>query len=154
MRPGDLNALVLNAVGPVRELTVETHVAIHLDLAPDLPQIPLDAVQMRQVFLNIFHNALHAMPTGGDLRIKTAVEDPCIMIEITDTGTGIAPEHLGRIFHPFFTTKTYGTGLGLAISQRIVDDHRGKITVQSRLDEGTTVVVCLPICKNSLYDSS
>src|SRR5207249_4877803 len=107
--------------------------------------------QLRQVFLNLMLNACDAMPDGGTLRINTELlpatpDQPAeIAIRVADTGVGIAPEHLPRLFEPFYTTKPQGTGLGLAISAHIVTQHGGQITVDSEVGAGTTFTTTLPV---------
>jgi two-component system, NtrC family, sensor kinase len=116
--------------------------------ARNLPEILLDPNQIEQVFMNIVLNAGQAMASGGTLSIETGVdgEQRRIFIHIRDTGSGIAEENLGKIFDPFFTTKgTKGTGLGLAVSYGIVENHGGQLEVDSRLGEGTTFTVLLPL---------
>lgn len=112
-----------------------------------LPPLSLDPSLLHQALLNILVNARQAMPQGGRLilesRIGTDRERP-IEVRIADTGTGIAPEHLDRIFQPFFTTKTQGTGLGLAIAAQVVEQHGGRITVASTVGVGSTFTISLP----------
>lgn len=117
--------------------------------APDI-QIQIDKNQMRQVFLNLFFNAIHAMKEGGTLTVETReLPDDNLEISVSDTGAGIPPENLPHIFDPFFTTKSSeeGTGLGLAIAYRIVQSHGGEINVTSVPGEGTTFSVILPLAK-------
>ncbi len=104
-----------------------------------------DSGQLRQVFLNLFFNALQAMPNGGSLCISAKNRDESVEIAIQDTGTGMSQDIIDRMFNPFFTTKENGTGLGLAIVHRIVKDHQGEILIKSRQDQGTQVVLTLPI---------
>ena len=117
-------------------------------LDADVPLIPADANQLQQVFLNILLNARDAMPEGGDLSLRTNYDREAaeIIVEISDSGAGIAPEHAPHIFDPFFTTKPAGagTGLGLAVSYRIVTAHGGRIEVGPNNGRGTTVRVRLP----------
>jgi len=102
--------------------------------------------RLQQVFINIILNALDAMPGGGKLSIETSHKENLALIRISDTGTGIKPEHLPRIFDPFFTTKGIGkgTGLGLSISFAIVKEHEGQILVDSAVGKGTTFTIILP----------
>ncbi len=100
--------------------------------------------RLEQLFLNLFRNALQAMPYGGKLRVSAQNARLGIEIRIADTGTGIEEKNLERIFEPFFTTKARGTGLGLAISRKIVEDHGGRITVDSRPGEGTSFRITFP----------
>lgn len=104
----------------------------------------IDPERMLQVFLNLIINATHAMNSGGALKILSKVDDDSVLVDIADTGCGIPPENLEQIFDPFFTTKETGTGLGLAIAKRILTEHQGDITVDSKQNEGTTFTIRLP----------
>jgi len=123
------------------------NIVIRKNYGRDLPQISADPNQIRQVFMNLFINAGHAMPQGGDLEIYTyrSADRKYICAGLKDHGVGISEENLARIFDPFFTTKSEGTGLGLSISYGIVESNGGKIEVQSRAGEGTTFIVLLPV---------
>jgi signal transduction histidine kinase len=133
---------------------------------PNAPMIVADRQQLRQVFLNLFTNASDAMPEGGTLTVRvkaiadnglpiaesqSEIQDPKskIVIEIADTGTGIAPEDLGKVLEPFYTTKPEGkgTGLGLPICKRIVQEHGGTLEILSEgvPGKGTTVRLTLPL---------
>ena len=111
----------------------------------------IDRNQMKQVFLNLFHNALQAMPSGGELKLQTreAIRDgrAWVIASVRDSGEGILPEHKERLFEPFFTTKSNqgGTGLGLSVTYGIVTDHGGRIEVESQPGKGSTFTVWLPI---------
>jgi PAS domain S-box-containing protein len=122
----------------VAGVTVRTH------LQPDLPPIPADAQQIRQVFVNLLRNALEAMPKGGEIRLRTRLQGDHAAVLLQDTGTGIRQEDLSEIFNPFFTTKERGTGLGLAMSLEIISGHGGTITPCSGPGEGTTFEILLP----------
>lgn len=113
----------------------------------DLPKICADPAQIQQVLLNLFINACHAMPNGGNLYLSTGMttEGDYAYVEIRDTGCGIPEDILSRIFDPFFTTKSDGTGLGLSISYGIVENNGGKLEVKSKVNEGTTFTLMLPI---------
>jgi two-component system sensor histidine kinase HydH len=119
-----------------------------------LPRIHCDDRQMKQVFYNLFQNAIQAMPNGGTLTIRTfPVERPdglYAAAAVADTGAGIPMEVLHNIFNPFFSTKDYGTGLGLAIAQRIVSRHYGQIEVNNEIGKGVTFIVSLPVAKYCL----
>jgi signal transduction histidine kinase len=121
---------------------------ITTDFDAGLPQIPADADQLQQVFLNLLLNARDAMPEGGELRVRSFFDETAAeaVVEVSDDGHGIAPEVLPRVFDPFFTTKGVGrgTGLGLAVCYGIVTAHGGRITVESDAGHGTTVRVALP----------
>ncbi|HWI55508.1 MAG TPA: ATP-binding protein [Desulfobacteria bacterium] len=121
-------------------------ILVEMKFAPNLPEVYMDPDQLKQVFLNLIQNAIEAMPTGGKLSINAKQSYGFIVVEIKDTGTGIPPESLDKIFHPFYTTKesTKGTGLGLSISSRIVQSFGGTLKVKSKLGSGTVFTVRLP----------
>lgn len=147
----NINALLRETLELVTTHLRHNHVAVHAHLANDLPAITAHADQLRQVFLNVILNACDAMPNGGELTVKSSLitarpESPAALaIAISDTGVGIAPEHLPHLFEPFYTTKPHGTGLGLAISAHIVTQHGGRILVDSQSGEGTTFTILLPL---------
>jgi two-component system, NtrC family, nitrogen regulation sensor histidine kinase GlnL len=120
---------------------------------PQLPKIKVDKNQLYQVFLNLFLNAIQAMPDGGELKIEVSpvISSPpdrtkqnFIKIVVSDTGTGIPPNIVRKIFDPFFTTKPRGIGLGLSITYQIIKKHGGTIKVESQLERGTSIVINLP----------
>lgn len=115
--------------------------------AEDMPKIEAYGGQLNQVFMNILDNAQDAMGESGTLTINTFKEDENIKIEFIDTGSGIPQENLNKIFDPFFTTKAVGkgTGLGMSISYRVINDHNGKIEVESEVGKGTKFTITLPI---------
>ncbi|MFZ2223357.1 MAG: ATP-binding protein [Candidatus Deferrimicrobium sp.] len=113
----------------------------------DLPPTQADPTQLQQVFLNLFLNALHAMPRGGELGVRTRLEEDgkSIRIEVSDTGNGIREDLINKVFQPFFTTKPKGTGLGLAISRQMIEQHDGTITVANRPGGGALFTILLPV---------
>lgn len=110
-----------------------------------VPPVSADPVLLRRVIENLVLNAIDAMPTGGRLIFRTAMDDRFAIFELSDTGQGLTPEECDRIFTPYYTTKQHGTGLGLAIAQSVVSDHHGRITVSSRKQHGTTFHVEIPL---------
>jgi len=123
-------------------------VEIELNLDPQLPRIQADEAQIQAVISNLMTNAADAMPEGGKLIIRTRrAKDDQIIFEVEDEGEGITTEDQARLFTPFFTTKPLGkgVGLGLSIVYGIIKMHRGQISVQSKLSEGTTFTVQLPV---------
>lgn len=122
-------------------------VHIRTDFAPELPPCLADSRQLKQVFLNLCKNALEAMPTGGTLTVAVhpSAEAREVVIEVRDTGGGIPPEDLERIWKPFYSTKASGKGLGLSLSRRVVEQHGGDIHVQSVYRGGTTFRIVLPL---------
>ncbi len=120
-------------------------ILVERELANDVPASLVDRAQLKQAFYNLIKNALQAMRAGGILRVRTEVADAHVVVSFIDTGHGISAEQIGRIFEPYYTTKTEGSGLGLMIVQRIVRDHGGTIDVESDVGHGTTVRIKLPI---------
>jgi two-component system, sporulation sensor kinase E len=110
-----------------------------------LPRTNVDKDQIKQAFVNIIRNAFQAMPDGGKLSISLSNSDQFVKVSFRDTGVGIKPENLGRIFEPYYSTKSEGNGLGLMIVQRIVQDHGGRLEVVSKQDEGTVFTIFLPL---------
>jgi two-component system sensor histidine kinase PilS (NtrC family) len=132
---------------------------IRCDLDPGI-MVRGDSQRLRQVFWNLLINACQAMPNGGDILISADLfsdrsdDRAWCEIMVADSGPGIAEEHVGKIFDPFFTTKAGGTGLGLAIVYRIVEDHEGTITVDSREGQGTTFTIRIPVIEAGSYATS
>lgn len=127
------------------------NITVELECAAEAPTVQADRQQFRQLFLNLLTNASDAMPQGGTLTVRVfpgrmATGAAAAVIEFADTGTGIAPTDLAKIWEPFFTTKPEGkgTGLGLAICRRIVEEHQGTINIESEPGQGTTVRITLP----------
>ena len=118
----------------------------------DIPQVLCYPQQLNQVFMNILVNAAHAIDGKGVISIRTCSRNDNVIVEISDTGSGISAEHLPRIFDPFFTTKPVGkgTGLGLAVAYAIIRKHNGEITVNSIVGAGTTFTICIPIDSGQL----
>lgn len=143
----DLNQAVRDALGLVRRQMEKAGVTIEECYAPDLPPLSLAVGRIQQVFLNLFTNALQAMPTGGVLTIRSRRVGSEVAVSVADTGVGIPEEHRFRIFEPFFTNKPVGTGtgLGLAVGLGIVQEHGGRIEVESQVGEGSTLTVWLPL---------
>ncbi|MBQ9430511.1 MAG: PAS domain-containing protein [Kiritimatiellae bacterium] len=119
-------------------------IAVSIDIPSSVPSVLLDRSQIKQVFFNLFKNALEAMPDGGNLKVVFGSTDGFVDISIIDNGQGIPTEELGRIFEPYHTTKTKGTGLGLMIVKRIIEDHGGEIEVASKPGAGTCFKIRLP----------
>lgn len=120
-------------------------IELMIDTDPNAPAILADEGQMRQVFMNLILNAGEAMPDGGILTFRTRREGEMLRVEISDTGCGISPENQRRLFQEFLTTKDRGYGLGLYIVNTIVKRHGGTIAVDSKVGEGTTSTILLPI---------
>ena len=111
----------------------------------DLPLIEVDRNQLKQAFYNVIKNAFQAMKSDGILRIRTDLDDSFVSISFADTGGGISPENMSKIFEPYFTTKASGSGLGLLIVRRIVREHGGEIDIVSDEGRGMTLSIRLPL---------
>lgn len=137
---------VLNLViGLVEGQFRHHHVHIEKQFHPRLPLIQADEKQLQEVFVNLLRNAFEAMPEGGIIAIRTVPRRDEIHIHVTDTGCGISENDLKQIFNPFFTTKENGTGLGLSVCYGIIKAHKGDLRYTSKLGEGTTATVILPV---------
>ncbi|HNS52270.1 MAG TPA: cache domain-containing protein [Anaerolineae bacterium] len=145
----DINALLHELVQETSRKETYQGVTIVQELDPGLPLIQADPLQLRQVFLNLMNNAAEAMPGQGQLTLRTrkGTLPEQITVEVEDTGVGISPENMKKLFTPFFTTKPIGkgTGLGLAIIYGIVKMHQGQITVRSEVGRGTTFSITLRV---------
>ncbi|MFZ5820201.1 MAG: GAF domain-containing protein [Chloroflexota bacterium] len=146
----DINQLVNDALSLTKHLIHTSGVQLDLRLGTNLPWVSVDRNQIKQVFLNLFHNALQAMPSGGSLKVESCFrerdERKWVVASVADTGGGIAVADKERIFEPFFTTRSGqgGTGLGLSVTYGIVSDHGGMIEVESELGQGACFTVWLP----------
>ena len=154
-RSTDLNQVVRDTLSLLEHQFKTAQILVELELADELPSIHGNPGKLQQVFLNLLLNAKDAMPGGGRLRITTLVNGHVEAV-ISDSGSGIAPEHLKRIYDPFFTTKNLpgdrrGTGLGLSVSYGIIQEHAGKIHVESAIGAGTTFHLEFPLLRNSVH---
>jgi signal transduction histidine kinase/NAD-dependent dihydropyrimidine dehydrogenase PreA subunit len=143
----DINELLDEVLGLVENQSLFHNIKTRRLFAQDLPSITADSTQLKQVFLNLILNAAQAMDGKGEITITTIGGKRKIKVKIKDTGPGIPPEIMDKLFSPFFTTKEKGTGLGLAISYGITERHGGRIDVISDLGKGSTFVVSLPVGK-------
>jgi two-component system sensor histidine kinase HydH len=149
----DLAGLVRSTLSTVERQARDRGITVNADLPPGLPAIDADLDRMTQVFLNLFLNAMAAMDREGILSVGVARQDGrTLRVSVSDTGTGIRKEDLGRVFDPYFTTKSSGTGLGLAIVHRIVEAHGGEIRLESEPGKGTTFTIFLPIDGKTVPD--
>jgi signal transduction histidine kinase len=117
---------------------------IHVDVRPEIYILPGDRDQVRQIIYNVAKNAVRAMTAGGTLTVIGREQADGYEIRFADTGRGMSPDELSRLFTPYSTAFDDGTGLGMAIVRRIVEDHGGTIDAESRPGEGTTVTISLP----------
>jgi PAS domain S-box-containing protein len=148
----DVGKEVINTLELIYHQLRKRQIMVAPEIDPTTPMIIADRQKLRQVFLNLLTNASDAMPNGGRLILRSAPAQmtrgqPGVVLEFTDTGAGIAAQHLDRVMEPFFSTKEEGkgTGLGLAICRRIIQEHKGTIQIISEVGKGTTVRIVLPI---------
>jgi PAS domain S-box-containing protein len=156
-RQTNLNQVIRDTLSLLEHQFKTAQIIVDLDLAEELPLIHGNPGKLQQVFLNLLLNAKEAMPGGGRLRVATLANGHVEAL-VNDSGSGIAPEHLKRIYDPFFTTKTTpkpgdrrGTGLGLSVSYGIIQEHAGKIHVESAVGAGTTFHLEFPLLRNSVH---
>jgi signal transduction histidine kinase len=162
-RDTNLNQVIRDTLSLLEHQFKTAQIIVDLELAEELPSINGNTGKLQQVFLNLLLNAKEAMPGGGRLRVATKFhapggQDSYVAALVSDSGSGIAPEHLKRIYDPFFTTKTVvrpgdrrGTGLGLSVSYGIIQEHAGKIHVESAVGAGTTFHLEFPLLRNSVH---
>ncbi len=142
---GRVEEVLQDSLFLVRKQCQRQSVKLIEEVDSNLPDLLMDADRLKQVLLNLLNNALDAMPDGGELKVIVEASDADMLIRLVDNGVGIPSEKVPLVFEPFFTSKGQGTGLGLAISYNIISDRGGEIQISSKLGEGTTVTVSLPI---------
>jgi PAS domain S-box-containing protein len=152
----DVNKVIADTLALLEHQFKTANIRVQDERAERLPRISGNAGRLQQVFLNLFLNARDAMPKGGTLRIVSSNGEG-VTVVVSDTGTGIAQEHIERIYDPFFTTKagqregqSKGTGLGLSVTYGIIQEHAGKIRVESRPGQGTTFYVDFPMTRKAV----
>ncbi len=167
LRPADLNMLLRSSLNLVRHELKTPHISVQTEFCEHLPAVLVDANKIKQVFVNVLTNAVHAMPEGGTLTVRTYIKkltpeeakpspgarrthefragERVLVTEFDDTGTGIPEDKLGRVFEPFFTTKETGkgTGLGLTVTRKIVELHEGTIQLQNQPERGARATITL-----------
>jgi two-component system sensor histidine kinase HydH len=149
LQPAALKPLIEDTFRLVDQQSSAIDVAMTLEMDDEQCRGRIDADKMKQVLLNLYHNALDAMPDGGRLSVRvTNAENNSVCLEVKDTGAGIQPKDHPHVFEPYFSTKKSGTGLGLAIVHNIIEAHQGKIEIASQQGEGTVVRITLPADKN------
>jgi nitrogen fixation/metabolism regulation signal transduction histidine kinase len=144
LAPTSLNEVVSEVLQPYRS-ALGRAVDLRVDLAPDIPTLRLDGLLVGRALVNIIENALHAMPSGGTLTVRTQVVDGTARVRVTDTGVGMDDSARGRLFEPYFSTRAAGTGLGLTIAKRNVELNGGTIDVESAPGRGTSVTLSFRI---------
>ena len=144
LRPGNLNEVIRESLAFLETEIRDHDVLVETEFDDALPVISMDAGQIKQVVYNVIRNALQAMASGGILRVRTETLEQGVRMVFADTGGGMPPEVISRIFEPYFTTKAGGSGLGLFIVRRIVRAHGGDISIESTPDKGLVLSIRLP----------
>ena len=144
-RPERIDALLGELLDFFVPTARATNIEVRTFFPSDLPLINLDRDVFKQAILNLLLNALQAMPTGGELTIQVRIEKGNCVIRIIDTGHGMPPEVVSRVFKPYYTTKPGGSGLGLATTRKIIEAHGGTIGVDSEPTRGTCFTITLPV---------
>jgi len=145
LQAGSLNDTGQETLALLRPELEDRGLKVVSELASSLPPVLFDPAQLKQVLVNLIKNAMQAMPPQGTLTVRSGSTQEAVWMAVSDTGPGIPPEQLNRIFEPFYTTKNKGTGLGLLIVQRIIRDHGGRIELESTVGKGTTFKLWLPL---------
>ena len=147
--PVDLNGVLRDLLGVLQRRLAVARVIVDARLAPDLPKLHADEVQLQQAFLGVLENAIEALPSGGTIHLATELaageEPPAARITVRDSGEGIPLERLPHVFEVLYTTKSRGTGLGLAITRKVVERHGGRVDLDSAPGRGTAVTIRLPL---------
>lgn len=144
LRSSNINEIVKESLLFLAAEIQDRDILVETELDKKLPPLDLDRDQIKQVFYNVSRNAFQAMKSGGILRIHTFADETHVNVSFADTGGGIPPEHIGRMFEPYFTTKSGGNGLGLLIVRRIVRAHGGEVVLESAPGRGLTLTIRLP----------
>lgn len=141
----DISLVFDDLLFPLQRQCQQQQIELVTDIAADMDSVTINVDRIKQVLLNIFSNALDAMPEGGRLSISAHADKSNLYMVISDNGRGIAKENLALIFEPFFTSKSRGTGLGLAISYNIISEHGGDISIDSAPGQGASATIRLPL---------
>ncbi|MDQ0268726.1 ATP-binding protein [Cytobacillus purgationiresistens] len=147
----DVKVLIKDVVTLINNQSILNNVQIYVEFDSDLPMVSCEKSQLKQVFLNLLKNSIEAMPNGGniDVKVKEKVEGE-ISILIIDEGMGIPKERISTLGEPFYTTKEKGTGLGLMTCYKIIESHNGQLTIQSEVNQGTTIEIIMPTISQPL----
>ncbi len=156
LRPTQVGAVIEELVDFFGPTARQANIEIKCYLPADLPAVVLDRDLFKQALLNLLLNAQQAMPGGGEVTIQAMLEEQdgsrLVVLSVIDTGKGISPEVVARVFRPFFSTRPSGTGLGLPTTRKIIEAHGGTIDVQSEVGHGTKFTMRLPVASGGRYE--
>jgi signal transduction histidine kinase len=145
LKESSLQDLLKHLVTLFQEEASSLGIRLHAEIPSDLPLLAIDPEKLTQAFINIMKNGMQAMGQGGILRVETKCLKDSVKVTISDSGSGIPPEQMEKIFNYYYTTKEKGVGLGLPIAHRIIEAHGGQLKIESRVGSGTEVIVTLPV---------
>jgi len=162
LRPVPLHGIIRNSLDLVEQQLFQKNIALDLHLDAEEPEINADAEQLNQTFINLFLNAIQAMDRDGKLTVRTSIiphpsaipsvgggpNGDWVQVDVRDTGCGMEPEALHKIFDPFYTTKEQGIGLGLSVSHGIIQEHGGAVDVESEKGKGTVFRIQFPLMRS------
>lgn len=144
LAPTDMRSLVEEVLDFIEPESRRLGIEVRREVEP-VPQVMADSAQIKQALLNLILNAHDAMPKGGRMTLSVKPEGRFVRVDVSDTGAGIPPQMIEKVFEPFYSTKSEGTGLGLSMVKQIMDNHSGKIKVKSEEGKGTTVSLFFPV---------
>ncbi len=144
LAPIRLESILQETLTLLKQEVENRGITVNLNLHGPLPIVPADRDQIKQAFFNVLKNALEALTSGGRIDITLSANETEVEMAFQDNGPGLEPEVMGRLFEPYFTTKTSGNGLGLMIVQRIIQDHGGRVEIASKPGKGASVILSLP----------
>lgn len=150
----DLNRIVSDSLALLEPQLQENRIAVALELAAGGALAMLDEASMRSTLINLLLNSVQAMPEGGRLTVATQTAEALLRLVITDTGCGMSDEQVNNIFEPFYTTKSQGLGLGMSFASRVIRLHGGEISVESRVNHGTSITIVLPVKEEKVNAAS
>ncbi|MCA1785133.1 MAG: PAS domain-containing protein, partial [Desulfobacteraceae bacterium] len=153
LRPTQPEPLISHSLRIIRHEARNAGIRINERINAPLPELYLDPDRFSQVLLNLYINAIQAMPHGGELTVDVRVEGDAVLFAVSDTGEGIMPDDQAAVFNPYYTTKKKGTGLGLAIVHKIIEGHNGTIWLESAPGKGTTFFISIPLEKQQKESS-
>ena len=150
IKESSLESLLTHVSALFREELDSKGITLETNFSPRLPVLPLDAGRLTQALINIMKNGIEAMPSGGTLRLECYLRKNHVFVSISDSGSGISPEQMEKVFNYYYTTKEKGVGLGLPLAHRIIEAHGGQLKIESRIGSGTTVTITLPTEKRAV----
>jgi two-component system sporulation sensor kinase A len=141
----DLNRIISDSLALLEPQLAAKKIAVKLSLAESRADALIDEASMRSTLINLMLNSIQAMTEGGELMVSTATCEETILLSIADTGCGMTEDQMSNVFEPFYTTKSQGLGLGMSFASKVIERHGGTVSIQSRVNEGTSINISLPV---------